>query len=305
MAGELVPVAGVADFVRASKADNTRRAYAADWRHFAAWCSSAARQSLPAEPETVATYLAALAGSRKFATIRRRTAAIAFAHAAAGHPNPIAHPGVKATLEGIARTLGRAPNKKAALTAELLGKALKKLPADGPGLRDRALLLLGFAGALRRSELVDVNVNDIERHSKGLLLKLRRSKTDQAGKGLTKAIPYGKKLHVVEAVDAWLIHARIIEGAVFRAMRGQRVLDQRLKPAQVARIVKKRCMTIGLDPKLFSGHSLRSGYITTAAEHGASLAKIADQAGHAKLDTTRGYMQVADAFKDHSGKGFL
>jgi len=305
MAGELVQVAGVADFIRASKADNTQRAYAADWQHFEAWCTSVDRQSLPASPETVAAYLAALAQSHKFATIRRRTASIAFAHEAKGQPSPVAHMGVRATLQGIARSLGKAPSKKAALTADLLSKAVRKLPADVPGLRDRALLLLGFAGALRRSELVALDCTDIARHPKGLLVTIRRSKTDQAGEGKVKAIPRGKRLAVAEAIDAWLIQARIVDGAVFRAVRGQRVLPGRLTTGQVARIVKKRCAAIGLDPTVFAGHSLRSGYITSAAEHGASLAKIADQAGHAKLDTTRGYVQVTDAFRDHSGKGFL
>jgi site-specific recombinase XerD len=306
MTGELVTTASVADFVRASKADNTRKAYASDWQNFERWCRDNDKQSLPAEPETIATYLAALAATRKFATIRRRTAALGFAHRAANFENPLAHAGVRATLEGIARKLGRAPVKKAALTAELLAKAVRKLPADGPGLRDRALLLLGFAGALRRSELVALDVLDLARHPKGLLLTLRKSKTDQAGKGSTKAIPYGKRLHVVEAVDAWLIHARIVDGPIFRPTNHNGiVLGKRLTAGQVARIVKKRCAAIELDPKAFSGHSLRSGYITSAAEHGASLAKIADQAGHAKLDTTRGYVQVADAFKDHSGTRFL
>jgi site-specific recombinase XerD len=337
MSGELVKTANVAEFMRASKAKNTQIAYASDLRHFAAWCCKNENESLPALPETVATYLAALAATHKFATIRRRAAALAFAHRSAGADNPLSHQGVKAVLEGIARTLGSAPVKKAALTAELLAKAVRKIAverrarlkrgskgvqsqdfAENPqnealnqakpyltGLRDRALLLLGFAAALRRSELVALNVNDVARHAKGALIIIGRSKTDQTGQGLTKAVPHGKKLKAIEALDAWLIAARIIEGPIFRAVHGSTVLERRLTAGQVARIVKKRCAAIGLDPALFSGHSLRSGFITSAAEAGASLSKIADQAGHAKLDTTREYVQVADAFRDHSGRKFL
>lgn len=311
MADLIVPadasLAVVAGFIAASQAPNTTRAYAADWRHFETWCRIHRLTSLPAEPVTAARYLAAIAtdGGRKLSTVRRRCAAIGWVHRRAGLESPIAHSAVKATMDGIARTLGSAPTKKAALTAELLAKAVRKLPADVTGLRDRALLLLGFAGAFRRSELVALNVNDIARHPKGLLITLRRSKTDQAGQGLTKAIPRGKRLAVAEAIDAWLIASRICEGAVFRGVRGDKVLPGRLSAQQVTAVIKKRCAAIGLDPALFAGHSLRSGFITSAAEHGASLTKIAEQAGHAKLDTTRGYVQTADAFRDHAGKGFL
>jgi site-specific recombinase XerD len=326
--GELVKTIGVADFMRASKAKNTQVAYASDLRHFEAWCGVHGNESLPASPETVATYLAELASTHKYATIRRRTAAIAYVHRAGGFADPISHPGVKQTLEGIARTLGRAPVKKTALTAEMLGKTIRKIlverrargarvpqgsltsltsltEPDLSGLRDRALLLLGFAAALRRSELVDLKVNDVTRHHQGAYIIIRRSKTDQTGQGLTKAVPHGKKLKAIEALDAWIQAAGITEGPIFRAVHGTSVSDRKLTAGQVARIIKKRAAAIGLDPALFSGHSLRSGFITSAAEHGASLSKIADQAGHSKLDTTRSYVQVADAFRDHSGRKFL
>jgi integrase len=262
--------------------------------------------SLPAAPATVAAYLGALASAgAKVSTVRRRCAAIADAHRRNGHDNPASHAGVKATLAGIARTLGAPPEKKAALTADLLAKALRKIPEDLAGLRDRALILIGFAAALRRSELVALDVNDIARHPKGLAVTIRRSKTDQAGVGKTKAIPHGRKLHAVRALEAWLAAAGITSGPVFRGVRGTRVRGVRLCAHQVARIVQKRAAAVGLDPTLFAGHSLRSGYISSAADHGASLQAIADHAAHKKLDTTRGYVQIADAFRDHSGKGFL
>jgi site-specific recombinase XerD len=301
-----VAVEAAAEFIAASKADATRRAYASDWRDFAAWCADHGQNELPAAPATVAAYLSALASAgAKVSTIRRRCAAIADAHRRNGHDNPAAHAGVKATLAGIARTLGAPPAKKAALTADLLAKALRSIPQDLAGLRDRALILVGFAAALRRSELVALDIDDIARHPKGLVVTIRRSKTDQAGAGCNKAIPHGRKLHAVHALEAWLAAAKITAGSVFRGVRGDKVLGTRLCAHQVARIVQKRAAAVGLDPTLFAGHSLRSGYISSAAERGASLVSIAAHADHKKLDTTRGYVQIADAFRDHSGKGFL
>jgi integrase len=206
---------------------------------------------------------------------------------------------------GIARTIGSAPCKKAALTADLLAKLMRRIPPDLAGLRDRALILVGFAGAFRRSELVALDVSDIERHPKGIVLTVRRSKTDQEGRGKVKAIPHGRKLGVVAALDAWIAAAQITSGPLFRGVRGNRVLAEPLCTRQVARIVKARVKAIGLDPTLFAGHSLRSGYISTAADHGASLQSIASHAGHEKIDTTMGYVQVREPFRDHSGKSFL
>jgi len=299
-------VDAAADFVAASQAAATRRAYASDWRDFAGWCARHTLADLPARPETVAAYLAALASTGgKVRTMERRCTAIGHVHKVAALDNPAAHPGVKAALAGIRRTLGSALAKKAALTAALLAKLLRKIPSDLTGLRDRAMILVGFAAAMRRAELVALVVDDVARHPKGLIITIRRSKTDQAGAGLIKAIPHGRKLHAVEALDAWMEASHITEGPLFRGVRGTTVLREGLCSRQVARIVKKRAAAIGLDPRLFAGHSLRSGYISSAADAGASLLSIAQHAGHAKLDTTRGYVQVADAFRDHSGKGFL
>jgi site-specific recombinase XerD len=295
-----------AEFITASKADATRRAYASDWRHFTAWCAAHQQVELPAAPANVAAYLGALASAgAKVSTVRRRCAAIGDAHRHGGYDNPAAHAGVKATLAGIGRTLGAPPAKKAALTADLLARALRSIPQDLAGLRDRALILIGFAAALRRSELVALDVADLARHPKGLVITIRRSKTDQAGTGCAKAIPHGRKLRAVQALDAWLGAAKITAGPVFRGVRGSKVLPARLCAHQVARIVQKRAAAAGLDPTLFAGHSLRSGYISSAAERGASLVSIAAHADHKKIDTTRGYVQIADAFRDHSGKGFL
>jgi site-specific recombinase XerD len=296
-----------AEFLKSSKADATRVAYAADWRDFEAWCGRYDFIAIPADPENVAVYLSSLATSgRKVSTIRRRCASIAHVHRTAGaSDNPTSHPGVKSVLAGITRKLGSAPTKKAALTVQMLERVVRKISDNLAGTRDRALLLIGFGGALRRSELVALDVSDVARHPKGIVLTLRRSKTDQAGVGKTKAIPHGKRLKVVAALDAWTAAAAITEGPIFRGVRGSRVLPGRLSTNQVALIIKARAKAVGLDPKVFAGHSLRSGFVTSAADSGASLQSIADHAAHKKLDTTLGYVQIADAFRDHSGKRFL
>jgi site-specific recombinase XerD len=315
MADELVPAGAAAlvaavetavEFAKAAKAANTLRAYESDWRHFSIWCASCNCRPLPAHPGQVAAYLGALAsGGLKAKTIERRASAIGFYHLRAGHENPAAHPGVAETLAGIRNTLGTRPKKKAALTAELVGKAVKKISDTLGGKRDRALLLLGFAAALRRSELIGLDLTDIERHPRGRLVRLRRSKTDQAGAGTIKAVPHGHRLKAVAALDDWIETAGIHEGPLFRGVRGNRVLPGRLCDRQVARIVKKYVGRLGLDADLFAGHSLRSGFLTSASDANANVDKMRRHAGHAKVDTTLGYVESADAFRDHPGKTFL
>ena len=295
-----------AEFLQAGRAQNTVIAYRSDWADFERWCQSQNLTALPAEPQTIALYLASLPRrGLKASTIKRRRAAIKWAHRHLDTVNPVSHPGVAQVLDGIGRTLGTAPNKKTAITVAVLEKVLRKIPDDLAGLRDRALLLVGFAAALRRSEIVALNVADVTRHPKGLVLRIRKSKTDQAGEGMIKAIPHGKRLKVIVALDAWMKAAKITSGPLFRSARGFTIGTERLRDQQVARMIKSRMRKAGLDSRSFSGHSLRSGFITSAAEAGASLQSIADVAGHAKLDTTRGYMQVADAFADHAGRKFL
>lgn len=296
----------VAGFSAASRSDATRKGYGSDWRDFLAFCREHDLQPLPASAETLAMYLAALASAgRKVATIRRRVVAIGAAHRLSSLPSPADGPLARSTMDGIERRLGTAPEKKAALTVDLVAKLCRKIPDDLAGLRDRALILVGFAAALRRSELVALDRADIRRHPKGLVVLVRRSKTDQKGEGLSKAIPHGRRLHVAAALDAWCDAAKIVEGAVFRGVHGPLVLADRLSGRQAARIVQARVAAIGLDPGTFGAHSLRSGFITSAADNGATLQSIAGHAGHAKLDTTMGYVQVQDAFASAPGKKFL
>ncbi len=194
-----------AAFARAEKADATRRAYRSDWRRFEAWCASRGTAPLPAAPEAVAAFLAAeAAAGTKPSTLARRAAAIRYAHRLAGHESPTNAEAVRATLRGIRRTLGAAPAQKAPATASRIAAMAALAPAGTlRGLRDRALLLLGFAGAFRRSELVALRVEDLVETPDGLRIVIRRSKTDQEGAGQEVAIPHGARLRWRRCALGW------------------------------------------------------------------------------------------------------
>jgi integrase len=182
---------------------------------------------------------------------------------------------------------------------------LKLIPDTLQGKRDKALILLGFAGAFRRSELVALNVNDLSEGELGFRVIIRKSKTDQEGQGHEIAI-YNGRLKTVEAVKEWLEAAQINEGAVFRGFRkGDRLLKGRLTAESASNIVKKYAGKAGLSESEYAGHSLRSGFITSAAETGASLFKMMEVSRHKSVDTLKGYVRRAELFKDHAGAGFL
>lgn len=308
MANELVDAMGsVRAYLAAEKASNTRKGYASDWADFSAWCSAAELSSLPAEPATVARYLAHLAdGGRKSSTIQRRVAAIRSAHQAAGFEPPTNTEGVKATMRGIRRTLQSKPTRKKPTTAALLSKVLEHLPNTLAGLRDRALLLVGFAAALRRSELVGIQLEEIERRPGGVLIHLDHSKSDQEGKGTAIPVPNGKQLRPIEALDAWLEAAGITSGPVFREVdRHGRVGAGALSDRSVARIVKRAIKAAGLDEAAFSGHSMRAGFVTEALDRRADPLMVKKQSRHVKLDTLAIYDRRDNELEDHVGGDFL
>jgi site-specific recombinase XerD len=294
-------------FALNGEAPATRRAYRSDWRLFTAWCHARGLEPLPAASDTVAAFLASEASAgAKASTISRRAAAVRCAHRLAGYETPTSAESVKAVMRGIRRTIGTKQDQKAPATADRIADMMEAIPDSLTGKRDRALLLLGFAGAFRRSELVALTVADLVEVEGGIRVIIRQSKTDQEGRGQEIAIPSGGKLRPVEAVRAWLDAAGITDGPVFRSVaKGGRVLAEALSDRSVANIVKVHAERAGLDPAEYSGHSLRAGFITSAAEHGASLLKMADQSRHKSLDTLRGYVRRADLFKDHAGTGFL
>jgi len=299
-------LAAAIDLAKAEKAASTRKAYGTDYRLFKAWCDAKGVSSLPAAPETVAAYIAAEAQTAKPSTIGRRVAAIRYAHKLGGIQTPTDAEGVKATMRGIRRTFGGARNKKApAVAAKMLGM-VATAPDSLAGLRDRALLLLGFAGAFRRSELVALDVADIEETETGLLVTIRHSKTDQERQGVSIAIARGDIACPVKALRAWLDAAGIEAGPIFRPIdKAGTVRGSRLTCRSVANTVKAYAGRAGFDASTFSGHSLRSGFLTSAAGKGASIFKMMDVSRHKSVDTLRGYVRDAELFKDHAGAGLL
>src|SRR5882672_6796679 len=299
-------LAAAIDLAKAEKAASTRKAYGTDFRLFKEWCEARGVSALPADPETVAAYLAASASTSKASTLGRRVAAIRYAHKLAGLALPTDAEGVKATMRGIRRTFGRARNKKAPAVAAKMHSMVATAPDSLAGIRDRALLLLGFAGAFRRSELVALDVVDLEEAETGLLVTIRRGKTDQEGAGRTIAIPRGDVACPVKALRAWLEAAAIEAGPIFRPIdKAGTVRASRLTYRSVANFVKAYAARAGFDASAFSGHSLRSGFLTSAAAKGASIFKMMDQSGHKSVDTLRGYVRDAELFKDHAGAGLL
>jgi site-specific recombinase XerD len=311
-AGLLPPALGpeleeAAGYARAEKADATRRAYKSDFALFRSWCEGKRVLALPAAPEAVAAFLAAEAGrGTKASTIGRRLAAIRYAHKPAGHEPPTNSESVKATLRGIRRTAGSTPIRKAPATADKVLAMVAKTDTDLKGLRDRALLLLGFAGAFRRSELVALNVTDLEFCDGGLRATIRKSKTDQEGLGATIAIARGSTACPVDAVRTWITAGAIIEGPLFRPVtRTGKVSLRRLSARAVAELVKIYARRAGMKAADFSGHSLRSGFLTSAAARGASIFKMMDISRHKSVETLRGYVRDAELFRDHAGAGLL
>jgi site-specific recombinase XerD len=262
--------------------------------------------ALPAAPETVAAYLASQAATARPSTIGRRVAAIRYAHKLAGIETPTDAEAVKATVRGIRRTLGTAKVKKAPAVAAKLIAIVSHAPEGLAGLRDRALLLIGFGGAFRRSELVALDAEDVTETEDGLLVRVHRSKTDQEGAGRTVAIARGDIACPVKALRAWREAAGILAGPIFRPInKAGAVSSSRLTDKSVANIVKAYAGRCGFDATTFAGHSLRAGFLTTAAGMGKSVFKMMDVSGHRSVDTLRGYVRDAELFKDHAGSGLL
>jgi site-specific recombinase XerD len=305
-----LPVAEVeaaATYAMAEKASATRRAYRTDFAIFKAWCADRGACPLPAEPETVAAFLGWEADRQiRPSTIGRRNAAIRYAHKLAGHEAPTDDERVRATMRGIRRAVGTAPIRKVAATSERVTAMAPEAGNRLVDLRDRALLLLGFAGAFRRSELVALDVGDIEEAKEGLRITIRRGKTDQEATGVVIAITRGAVVCPVAAYRAWIEAAGISNGPVFRPItKGGRLKETRLTDRSVSKIVKTHAARIGLDPAGFSGHSLRSGFLTSAAARGASVFKMMDVSRHKSVDSLRGYVRDAELFRDHAGAGLL
>jgi site-specific recombinase XerD len=287
-----------ADYARAAHAANTRRAYQADWRDFARWCEEAEVTALPAEPATIGTYLADRAATRTVATLARRLAAISTAHRLAGHHLDTRHPAIRTVMQGIRRTHGTAPRRANPIRTSMLRALLdtcgtKKLIDR----RDRALLLLGLASALRRSELAALTVANVDFVAEGVKLDVARSKTDQEGAGqFVGVVATGSETCPVAALRAWLEIAGITEGAVFRAINRHGRIANRLSDRAIALIVKRRAAAASLDPTAHSAHSLRAGCATEAAARGVEERDIGRHTRHHSIPVLRGYIRAGSLF---------
>ncbi|MGL5910632.1 MAG: tyrosine-type recombinase/integrase [Phycicoccus sp.] len=325
----------------------TRRQYAADWGAFEGWCRAEQVPSLPATPGTVGRWVATLGGTVRpdgrpafaVATIRRRLAAVTHAHEQAGLLSPARDPGVVEVMRGVARSLGTRPRRVSPLLLADMTVVLASLehvawPAAVASARDAALLVVGWAGAFRRSELSALRLGDLRAvRSDGVHVLVRRSKRDQEGAGLVKALPYGahaltcppcalwRWVRLVLAADAAGVgeqrrdvlrvlvqsstpgerHAcrqppklpdEVAERAVFRGVgRGGRIAQRALTGKSIADVVKRRAADVGLDPREFAGHSLRSGFVTEGFRRDVDPSKIQRQTGHARIDTVRIYQR--------------
>jgi site-specific recombinase XerD len=297
------------EYAADARASSTQHAYAADFAAFETWCAVQGLASMPATPAVVAVYLAKLADNgRKVATIERALTGIVHAHRSRGFDWPRAHPAIANVMAGIRRRIGTAPSQKAPVVDELLGAMLATLNEDLRGLRDRALLTLGWSGAFRRSELVALTVDDVARSSEGLIVTLRRSKGDQEGRGAHKGIPYASRaaLCPVRSLAGWLERASISEGPLFRYIdRHGHVHPEALHDRSVARIVQRTAQRAGIDPLTVGGHSLRAGFATTAAKRGKSLDAIMRQTLHKSERVARSYIRHAKLFDDNAATGLL
>ena len=310
-------------FARRAKADNTRRAYRAGVRAWCAWCDQHALPCLPGQAADVVAFLAAERGrGLSVTTVELRRAAIRYLHFIAGCPVPTAEARVAETVAGIRRHAadeGETPKKKLAATVELLRDIIALIPDDLRGLRDRALLLVGFAGALRRSELAAIRVEHLEQRDRGLQLTLPRSKGERDGKAVTVAIPFGSTaLCPVRALRRWQDAAGITEGPVFRRiwvpprrhaeespLPALVVGTQAIDSGTVARIIQARAAAAGFERDAMGGHSLKRGALTTGMDrlvHPTHLKRLGRHKTYAVLDE---YLQVGDPFEAHPLNGVL
>ena len=321
----------VKDALDTSLAENTRAAYWKGWSRFAAWCRSRDLDPMAATPDDVAGFLVAMASEPRsprattgrgrplaLGTIRVLVAAINRRYREANRNSPAGDIRVRSVLRGLGRLEARRPRRVKALRVQEIARILARcdeLAAEVRhrviAARDAAVIALGFAAALRRAEICGLEVADIEflrrgEEVPGVFVHVRRSKTDQLGHGQKVAVPEGERIRTVSRLRAWLQLSGIARGPLFRTMRrGGHVQGRPLHPTDVARMVKRWVRAIGLDPADYSGHSLRAGFVTSAAAHGARLDKIMEVTRHSGTGMVLRYIRQADAFEDHAGAGFL
>ena len=290
-----------------SKASNTLRAYKSDFKDFAAFCAKHGLISLPTEPKVISLYLTHLSKNSKISTLRRRLVAISMVHKLKGHYLDTKHPIIIENLMGIKRLKGTfQKGKKPILINHLKSiiNVINECKIDNiMKLRDKTLMLIGFGGGFRRSELISIDRDDLEFSSEGLKITIKRSKTDQYGEGMIKGLPYfeNKTYCPVENLKNWLEISKIKSGPIFRRFsKGLKLTDKRLTDQSVVLIMKKYLNLAGIESKNFAGHSLRSGFATVAADAGADERSIMAMTGHKTSQMVRRYIREANIFKHNA-----
>lgn len=290
-------------FIEKSKSTSTRKSYQSDWSHFVNWCTRFELPYLPTTNEVYALYLSSMVlEGLKASTIQRRMSSISQAHYAANYNSPSTK-FIRDVWSGIKKEIGTYQEGKQPILIETLFEMLNLAPTNMQGSRDKALLLIGFVGAFRRSELVNLDVSDFQLSNQGYTVRIKKSKTDQEGKGEFVAIPYGQRQDTcpVLALQNWLTVSNIDHGPVFRAVnKNGQLSKRRLSDKSVALIVKRYIEAVGLDPSLYSGHSLRKGFATTAAMRGSSERSIKEQTRHKSDVMVRRYIVNASLFMDNA-----
>lgn len=296
-------------YLACAQAENTKRAYRSDWRAFNGWCVVRDYRSLPADPGTVALYISKLADDGfKVSTIARRLVTIEQFHHNRELSSPVDTSLVQTVFKGIQRKIGTKPNSKRPILITDLQTILATLPNSLAGLRDKALLLVGFAGAFRRSELVSIDVEDLQTVPEGFVVLIRRSKTDPNREGRKVGIPYGSSEDTcpVTALETWLTIAGLATGPVFRPVdRYDHLRDRRLSDRAVARIIKRSVARAGLKKSQFSGHSLRAGFATSAAMANVPERLIMKQTGHKSTKMVRRYIRDGQLFQQNAAETVL
>jgi site-specific recombinase XerD len=278
-----------------SKSTNTLRAYQSDYKDFSLFCTKNGFQAMPTEPKILSLYITHLASYSKFSTLKRRLASISIIHKTKGHYIDTKHPIIVENLMGIKRTNGSNQKGKKPLLINDLKLLIKAIDESKEKnirkIRDKALVLIGFSGGFRRSELVDIEYEDIEFVEEGVKIFVKRSKTDQSGEGMTKAIPYFDNINFcpVKALNKWVLEAQLKDGKIFN-----------ISDKSVALIIKKYANYAGLDAHRYAGHSLRSGFATSTAESGAEERNIMAMTGHKSTEMVRRYIKEANLFKNNA-----
>jgi len=289
-----------------SKSENTKRAYSSDWMQFVTWCKQNVLASLPADPETLVYFITYLGKTNKASTIKRKMAAISQRHETAGYKSPTKNSLVRGVWDGLQRSIGIQEEGKNALWLDELRQLLAGISGERLiDIRDRALLVIGWAGALRRSESVGLDIEHIEFTRDGLIVNLYRSKTDQKGEGQQIALPFGSnpKTCPVRLLEHWLSTSGITSGPIFRRIDRHSNIMGRLTDQSVRLIVRKHCEKVGLDPSRYGAHSLRSGFCSTAAKSGKAEHQIMKQTRHKRSDSLQRYIKKATLFDDNAASG--